>query len=151
MKDKQKLRGYQEKGKGFSQLVVQQSGFWSVVKRNPMVYGLDLNCLLQLTYFSSHCSFQAHRGLHLPPSNRRLYEFKEKSSHQSLWHFFKCEQILSGGTVEEENCSVISDPSCSGVDICHFLVPMNKCKTRFWASKVQNPQLKKYLSHTVIN
>lgn len=154
MKDKQKLTGYQENGTGFTRLVIQGSGLWSVVKMNLMVW-------IWITLFSGHIllpiiarqpSLQrsSPRKSAFALSNRRLLEFEEKSSHRSLWHFFRCEQILSGGTVQEENYSVISAPVCSGVDVCHFLVPMNECETRFWASKVQYPQLKKYLSHSVI-
>lgn len=58
-------------------------------------------------YFSSHCTkvltaaFKPREAcLRLPSQTGDSSKFEEKSSHQSLWHFFKCEQVLSGGTVQ---------------------------------------------------
>lgn len=92
----------------FTLLVVQGSGLRWVVKINLVVYGLDLRSVLQLTdiFLVIALQFSLQRSSlwrsAFAQSNRRLLEFEEKSSHQSLWHFFKCEQILSGGTVQEE-------------------------------------------------
>lgn len=54
----------------FTQLVVQGSGLWSVVKMNLMVWIWEVFFSWQIFFFSlhysSHCSVQAHGGLCLP-------------------------------------------------------------------------------------
>lgn len=132
----------------FTRLVVQGSGLWSLVKMNLMVYGLDLTSVLQLTdiFLLIALQFSLQRSSPwrsaLAQSNRRLLEFEEKSRHQSLWHFFKCEQILSGGTVREEIRPVISARACSGLDVCNATSSFQSKNVKLcsgqWRFKIHN-------------
>lgn len=125
---------------GFTKIVVQGSGLWSVVKMNLMVWiwKAFFSCHIFFLSFliGSDCSTQAHRSLHLSCQTGDLRNLK---TNPAIGHcgtaLYERRSCKAGQCKRKKKVQWLVLVPVWCLAVCHFLILIKKSETRFWDSK----------------